>query len=131
MTGEEAERTTELWLRARRAEGVPLVMVITGRGRRSIGPPVLPGIVEHLLARSTGTMVEHFSVDASGGAFRVHLLPPRRPPPPQPAVAPAADAALLREAEERLLELGVTPTPALLRDEVARIAAERDGREAE
>lgn len=130
LTADEAVRRTDAWLRARQAENVRTVVVVTGRGRHSGGTPVLPGEVALLLERLTGTVVARFATEASGGSFRVEL---RRPSPadmPAPA-APAeplvlrrAPAQLRRQAEETLWELGITPTPTLLAAEVRRLMAE-------
>jgi Smr domain-containing protein len=124
-TGAEARLRAERWLRARAADGERTVIVVTGRGNRSRGLPVLPGEVEHLLDSLAGDVVARWEPTADGGGFRVEL----RPAPASPR--PADDAATLRgvppelrrRAEEALHELGVTPTPALLRAEIRRLRA--------
>jgi Smr domain len=127
MTGEEARRRTEQWLRDRQAEGVRTVVVVTGRGLHSLGIPVVRNEVEHLLAGLKGTLVARWESAAAGGSFRVEL---RRPPPDSaPRVAPPpllsrADPALRRRAEEALWELGIDPTPPLLEAEIRRILNE-------
>jgi hypothetical protein len=128
MTGEEARRRTEQWLRDRQAEGVRTVVVVTGRGLHSMGIPVVRNEVEHLLALLKGTMVARWESANAGGSFRVEL---RRPPPdaaPRPPATPrllaAADPALRLRAEEALWELGIDPTPPLLEAEIRRILDE-------
>lgn len=124
-TAEEARRRAERWLREMREEGMLLVRVITGRGRRSLGPPVLRGEIEELLRDLRGSVVASHSLDPSGGALRVELRRPKRPPAPRTGAprAPAlpSDPDLLRRAEESLWELGIQPTPALLEAEVRRL----------
>jgi hypothetical protein len=129
-TGGEARVRTESWLRARAAAGERTVVIVTGRGNRSQGLPVLPGEIEHLLTLLTGEVVARWEPAAGGGGFRVEL----RPAPP-PAVPRADDGRLLRDhphalrrrAEEALIELGITPTPALVLAEIRRILAEEAG----
>lgn len=123
-TADDARRLTERWLRARAADGVRTVVVITGRGRRSAGPPVLPGEVQDLLAMLRGSVVASWEAEPGGGALRVELLPtkpPRRPPaePPIPD-----DTELRRRAEQSLAELGVAPTPLLILAEMRRLRDE-------
>lgn len=129
-TAESARRLTERWLREHRADGIRLVRVVTGRGRRSLGPPVLRGEVEDLLRALRGDVVAKFTSDSGGGAYRVELRRPaaagpasRRPPPPP--IPP--DPALRRRAEESLLDLGIDPTPALVEAEMRRIREGRGG----
>lgn len=131
LTAEEAVRRTERWLRDRAAEGVRTVVVVTGRGLRSAGLPVLPGEVEHLLAGLQGTLVARWSSENRGGSFRVELRrpPPSAPPPRAGRLLREAPAALRRRAEEALWELGVAPTPALLEAEIRRLAREGAGEE--
>jgi hypothetical protein len=85
--------------------------------------------VEHLLTGLTGEVVARWEQTSGGGGFRVEL----RPPPP--SIARADDGRLLRDhphalrrrAEEALVELGITPTPALVLAEIRRILAEEAG----
>lgn len=137
-TAESARRIAELWLREQQSDAVPLVRVITGRGRRSLGPPVLPGEIEDLLTQLRGSVVAQFAIESSGGAFRVELRkPPRvRLAPPAGSVRPLGslpsasthdNAPLRRQAEEALAELGIAPTPELIRAEMRRIR-EQGGR---
>ena len=136
MTGGEARLRTESWLRARQAEGVRTVIVVTGRGNRSFGLPVLRGEVEHLLDGLLGTLVAGWELTDGGGGFRVELRRPETAPraaePSRRAMEREMGPALLRQAEEALWELGIAPTPALIRAEAKRILAERgdDGDEA-
>lgn len=96
--------------------------VVTGRGAHSAGPPVLRGEIAVLLERLRDDAVEDFFLEAGAGSFRVELT---RPAPVKPRPAPeAAEPELRRRAEEALSDLGVAPTPALLRAEMRRI---RDG----
>lgn len=128
-TGDEARRRAAAWLREQRGDGVRTVVVVTGRGLHSRGLPVLRGEVEDVLRSLEGTVVQDFEEAPGGGGYLVRL---RRPPPPPlpapPAPALPDDPALLREAQESLWELGIAPTPALLRAEAERIARERGGR---
>lgn len=122
QTAAEARRLTERWLRQRRAEGEVLVRVITGRGLHSVGPPVLRGEIEELLRHLTGTLVQAFNVEPGGGSYRIELVrgAGRARPRPRPATPPV-DPALRRAAEEALVELGITPTPALVEAEIRRM----------
>ncbi|HSU14206.1 Smr/MutS family protein [Longimicrobium sp.] len=128
-TGGEARARTESWLRARAAGGERTVVIVTGRGNRSQGLPVLRGEVEHLLTLLTGEVVLRWEMTVGGGGFRVELRPARE------TVARADDGRLLRDhshalrrqAEEALIELGITPTPPLVLAEIRRILAEEEG----
>lgn len=130
MTGDEARRRTEQWLRDRQAERVRTVVVVTGRGLHSQGIPVIKNEIEHLLALLKGTLVARWEVTHFGGGYQVEL----RSPPPEPRTRPApeprllreADPALRRRAEEALWELGIAPTPALIEVEIRRLL-EEDG----
>lgn len=132
-TGDEARRRAEAWLRARQAAGERTVVVITGRGNRSAGPPVLRGEIEHLLGGLAGTLVDSFDLTGGGGGFHVRLRAAAR----VSAASAEGEQALLerhfppdllRRAAEALAELGVTPTPALLRAEARRLEADDAGR---
>lgn len=128
-TAESARRRAERWLRAQQADGVRTVRLITGRGLHSPGPPVLPGEIQELLRMLRGTLVAGFSREPGGGAFRVELARPERRPaaPPRPLDRRLHDPELRGRAEENLVELGVTPTPALLEAEMRRLLAEGEG----
>jgi hypothetical protein len=126
LTAAEARARAERWLRAQAARGERTVVIVTGRGNRSRGQPVLRPEIEHLLSTFPGGAVEGWEPDDGGGSFRVRL----RPPPPPPDASAAAEAAALarqhspelrRRAEESLAELGITPTPALVRAEIRRL----------
>ena len=130
LTGDDARLRAASWLRARRAERVRTVVVITGRGNRSAGPPVLPGEMEHLLHGLVGDVVESFARLPGGGGFQVELT---RPEPPRALTVAEARAAkrvrtsepeLRRRAEEALWELGIAPTPALLDAQIQRLLRE-------
>ncbi|HEX2094050.1 MAG TPA: Smr/MutS family protein [Longimicrobiaceae bacterium] len=125
MTADEARRRAEAWLRELQREGVRIARVITGRGARSIGPPVLRGEIGELLEALRGSLVSSYVLDFGGGAFRVELeqirSQPLRPVPPAPRPVPPD---LRARAEEALWELGVEPTPALLETEIRRLARE-------
>lgn len=125
-TADEAVRRAEGWLRERQREGVRTVRVVTGRGTRSAGPPVLRGEVGALLESLRGSLVSYFTLDSGGGAFRVELERARYGPP---RAAPSrllrrVDPEIRRRAEEALWELGVDPTPAMLEAEIRRILKE-------
>jgi hypothetical protein len=128
LTGAEALRRAEGWLRARAADGERTVVIVTGRGTHSRGLPVLRPEIEHLLEGLRGSAVEGWEPTRGEGGFRVRL----RPPPAGTGTDAASADVLVRQyppelrrrAEESLAELGITPTPALLRAEIRRIAAE-------
>lgn len=124
-TGGEARALAARWLREQQGQGETVVRLITGRGLRSPGPPVLRGEVRALLDELRGTLVAEAVLDAAGGAFRVVLHP--RPPPSRAPSAPAAllDPALHRLAEESLSDLGISPTPALVEAEMRRLLRQR------
>lgn len=129
-TAEAARAEAQRWLRAQQGAGERVVRLITGRGVHSRGPPVLPGEIQDLLASLSGSVVEHFAPERGGGAFRVELRKRKTPSPRRPPEAePADDPDLRRQAEESLHELGVEPTPALLRAEMRRLRKERRGTE--
>ncbi|HYH83744.1 MAG TPA: Smr/MutS family protein [Longimicrobium sp.] len=130
LTGGEARVRAELWLRDRAAAGERTVVVVTGRGNRSHGLPVLRGEVEDVLARLQGEVVTAWEHTDGGGGFRVTLrpaaFPDHRPRPPAAADPLLRDTppALRRRAEEALAELGIAPTPDLVRAEIRRLMAE-------
>src|SRR5690606_2722167 len=96
LTADEAVARTRSWLERCQADGELAVRIITGRGRHSVGPAVLPGEIRHLLG-SLPAVVASYEKDASGGAFQVRLRTPIIPrlAPPH---APRADPELLRRA---------------------------------
>lgn len=132
LTAEEAAQRTERWLRDQRERGERTVVVVTGRGNRSPGPPVLRTEVEHLLHGLRGDLVAGWAQEPGGGAFRVTLAP-------RPAIRRTAaerelerrlshaDPALRARAEAALWELGIRPTPALVDAEMRRLRAEAAG----
>jgi hypothetical protein len=128
LTGDEARHRAEEWLRARQAENVRTVVVVTGRGLHSGGIPVVRNEVEHLLAVLKGTLVSRWSAENLGGSFRVELRRPARVPAPRPAPVPPllreAEPALRLRAEEALADLGIASTPALLEAEIRRLLDE-------
>jgi hypothetical protein len=134
LTAEEARRRAERWLRERAAEGERTVRIVTGRGNRSVGPPVLRGEIQALLGEMR-KLVRDWTMEAGGGAVRVELRRGGRgaartagaPPAPRPGAVPPplpADPELRRAAEESLADLGVTPTPELLEAEMRRLRGE-------
>ena len=126
-TADEAVRRAEAWLRALQREGVRTARVVTGRGTRSAGPPVLRGEVGAMLEALRGSLVSYFTLDSGGGAFRVELERAVRPRPlrkASSAVLRRTAPDLLRRAHEALWELGVDPTPELLEAEIRRIRRE-------
>lgn len=125
LTADEAVAQTSRWLQNMQREGELAVRIITGRGRRSLGPAVLPGEIGHLLGTLPG-LVSSYEKDASGGAFHVRLRAPT-PPRAAPRVALPSDPELIRRAEEALADLGIAPTPSLLAAEIQRILATREG----
>jgi hypothetical protein len=134
LTGDEARRRAEQWMRDRQAEGVRTVMIVTGRGLHSQGIPVVRNEVEHLLALLKGTLVVRWESAHFGGSFRVELRRPPREPPRvstrEPALVRDAPPDVRLRAAEALAELGVASTPALLEAEIRRILREEgDGGE--
>ena len=87
LTGDEALRRAEGWLRARAAEGERTVVIVTGRGRHSSGLPVLRPEIEHLLEGLRGSTVAEWEPTHGSGGFRVSL----RPPAALPGAAAAAE----------------------------------------
>ncbi|CAN5772118.1 hypothetical protein BH23GEM3_BH23GEM3_03770 [soil metagenome] len=137
-TADEAVLRTRRWLREQQDLGVPVVRVITGRGLRSVGPPVLRGEIDALLGTLRGTLITEYVSESAGGAFRVELRPvPKRARLQRESGAshPAAgraplDAALRHRAEEELAELGIQPTPELIQAQVQHILRRRADRPA-
>jgi hypothetical protein len=123
-TAESARRRAESWLGEQREEGERLVRIVTGRGRHSVGPPVLPAEIEDLLRSLRGSPVEHFEAEPGGGAFRVELRRPDPRPRSRPDPKPPGGEELRRRAEERLAELGISPYPSLVEAEIRRLRGE-------
>jgi hypothetical protein len=128
LTGSEASRRAEQWIRDRQAEGVRTVIVVTGRGLHSRGIPVVRNEVEHLLAGLKGTLVVRWESAHFGGSFRIELRRPPREPPRvstrEPALVRDAPPDVRLRAAEALAELGIASTPALLEAEIRRILRE-------
>ena len=125
LTAAEARADAERWLRARARAGERTVVIVTGRGNRSRGEPVLRPEIEHLLGHLSGEVVARWHVSGGGGGFRVELRPPPiSVSPDEAALLRGYPAGLRRRAEEALAELGITPTPALVRAEIRRILDE-------
>jgi hypothetical protein len=125
LTAEEAERAGESWLKAQQAAGEGRVRLITGRGLHSVGPPVLPVVIEDLLQRLHGAVVARYQLESGGGAFSIDLVRPTRVRSTPAQTTDDIDPAVALEAQQSLAELGVDPTPALLRLEVERIVKKR------
>jgi DNA-nicking Smr family endonuclease len=131
LTGDQAGRKAEQWMRDRQAEGVRTVILVTGRGLHSQGIPVIRNEVQHLLERLKGILVVRWEDAHFGGGFRVEL---RRPPVEPPRVS-TREPALVRDAPpdvrlraaENLADLGIASTPALLEAEIRRILREEGG----
>lgn len=121
-TADSARRRAAEWLRRQRDAGERLVVIITGRGKHSRGVPVLRDEISLLLDELRGELVGQVEAERGEGALRVELLSPRGVAAgPRPLPAPRASAELLRRAEESLAELGVAPTPEMLRIEIERL----------
>lgn len=123
-TAESARRITERWMREKSACGDTVVRVVTGRGLHSVGRPVLRGEIEGLLRSLKGGLVRDYVADYGGGSFRVELRLPQRASIPPRAAGRPDDPELRRRAEESLEELGITPTPELIRAEMERLGRE-------
>ena len=74
FTGDEAERRLEFFL-DRLASTSPgeVVRVITGRGARSEGPPVLQRLVRDALTGWLEHRVQEWAVDVGSGAYLVRV----------------------------------------------------------
>ncbi|MDR0787196.1 MAG: Smr/MutS family protein [Gemmatimonadota bacterium] len=126
LTADEAEALARRWIEARRNDGDGVVRIVTGRGSHSIGPPVLPIMVDELLRKLAGNAVRSFERETGGAVFRVWLNRVRAPAVPvrSPVMARLSED-VLRKAEMALAELGITATPALLEAEARRILTEQ------
>jgi len=135
-TAQEARTRAERWLREQQLKGSRDVLIVTGRGSKSIGGvPVIKETVERLLGllKRQGVIAGHR--EQNPGAVVVTLAPlralsdaARRRRDPVRA-RPAFDftglseesLALLRDlAEISLAELGISPDEHRLRDEMHR-----------
>ena len=128
LTADDAVARTSRWLLDRQREGELAVRIVTGRGRRSIGPAVLPGEISYLLG-SLSALVASYEKVSAGGAFHVRLRSPGLPPRRTTPVVLPSDPALIRRAEESLADLGIAPTPSLLAAEIQRIRDQDEGRQ--
>ena len=74
LTAAEAAVALESFLVgwSRRTPGV-VVRVITGKGNRSQGRPVLQPLVRALLAGRLAPVVEDHAVESGGGAYRIRV----------------------------------------------------------
>ena len=78
LTAEEAAVQLEFFLVgwSRRRSGA-VVRVITGRGNRSPGGPVLRPLVRALLSGRLAPVVEDYVVETGGGAYLIRVRPDR------------------------------------------------------
>ncbi len=73
-TADEAEHRLELFFdRVTRTAGGKVVRVVTGRGARSAGPPVLQGVVRNALNGWLSDAVAEWAVDVGSGAYLVRV----------------------------------------------------------
>lgn len=74
LTGDQAERRladfVETWRRRRPGA---VLRIITGKGLRSEGPPVLQARVRELLGGELSKRVEEFVLESGGGSFLIRL----------------------------------------------------------
>jgi hypothetical protein len=121
-TRAQAVARCEAWLRERQATGVREVLVVTGRGERSVDgvSVVRQGVLELLASLSRRHVVDGYR-EHTAGSFVVELQPftelhaarkqaaPSAPPPPDPRTL----AALAPETRDLLRTLAVTHMQAL------------------
>ena len=73
-TADQAEHRLELFFdRVTRTSAGEVVRIITGRGARSAGPPVLQGVVRDALNGWLSEQVAEWAVDMGGGAYLVRV----------------------------------------------------------
>lgn len=73
-TADEAERRLAMLLdRVGRTDPGGVVRVVTGRGARSAGPPVLQGVVRAALNGRLSDRVDEWAVDIGSGAYLVRV----------------------------------------------------------
>jgi hypothetical protein len=116
-TRAEAVGRAEAWLRERQAAGAREVLVVTGRGERSVDgvSVVRQGVLELLAALSRRHVVASYR-EHTAGSFVVELQPfaalhatrAAAAPPPPPPPDPRTLAALSAETRDRLRVLAVT-----------------------
>ena len=121
-TRAQAVARCEAWLRERQAAGARDVLVVTGRGERSVDgvSVVRQGVLELLASLSRRHVVAGYR-EHTAGSFAVELQPfaevhaARRsaPPPPPPPADPRTLAALGTETRDLLRTLAVTHMQAL------------------
>ena len=71
---EEAERRLEMFLdRHARTSAGEVVRIVTGRGARSPGPPVLQGVVRDAINGWLAYRVAEWAVDVGSGAYLVRV----------------------------------------------------------
>lgn len=69
-TADQAEHRLEMFFdRVTRTAAGEVVRVVTGRGARSQGPPVLQGVVRDALNGWLADRVQEWAVDVGGGAY--------------------------------------------------------------
>jgi DNA-nicking Smr family endonuclease len=73
-TADEAEHRLELFFdRVTRTSAGEVVRIVTGRGARSQGPPVLQGVVRDALNGWLAEDVDEWAVDVGSGAYLVRV----------------------------------------------------------
>jgi DNA-nicking Smr family endonuclease len=74
LTADQAEQRLDMFLE-RVAASAPgeVVRVITGRGARSVGAPVVQGVVREAITGWLRHRVADWAVDVGGGAFLVRV----------------------------------------------------------
>lgn len=76
-TADDAERRLEMFFdRVTRTSAGDVVRIVTGRGARSTGPPVLQGVVRDALNGWLSDAVDEWAVDVGGGAYLVRVTGP-------------------------------------------------------
>ena len=135
-TGEQARTRAERWLREQQIQGSKEVLIITGRGSRSIGGVAVvkeavtrllrslkrQGVVSGYREHNPGALVVTLApLRALTNAASRHGEPVRVPRPFDFSGLSDETLALLRDlADASLAELGVSPDDARLRDEMHR-----------
>jgi hypothetical protein len=123
LTGAESAARVEAWLRSKQVELTGEVLVITGRGARSLGGvPVIKEATRRVLNRLRRLgVIQSFGEDTPG-SFIVALAPlrslleapaRRRTPTPVPSRKGAGIKGLKRETRERLRYLAIRAIEAL------------------
>jgi hypothetical protein len=136
-TASEAAARAESWLRLKQVEGVPEVLIVTGRGNNSPGgvSMVREAVVRVMLSLRRRGVVDRYE-EHTPGSFAISLAPlrdmvdaPRRRREIPRPVPPAADITGLDEATRQLLHdlaersleaLGIKDTSAFLEQEMRR-----------